>query len=134
MLFLFGPLIDALIVFIIFFVIYLLISALFLKIGLGIVSAKHTNFGAAFVTALICAIVIGVILIFVPLLGMFWLTIIALIIGAIICLFIISRRHDINFLKSLGAAILAIVIGLIVTIIIAAVILGLIGLALWFWP
>ena len=48
--------IEITIVIIIWFIINLLITAIFLKLALGIVGAKHTDFGEVFVTAFVVTI------------------------------------------------------------------------------
>ncbi len=99
-------------------VISLVLYTIFLKIALGLTKAKHTDFGEVFVTALICALV-----------G--WIP----CIGCILSWVVINSRHDTGFLMAIVVWLLAIIIGLIITVFIVIAILGLFGLALTLpWP
>jgi len=79
--------IEITIVIIIWFIINLLITAIFLKLALGIVGAKHTDFGEVFVTAFVVTILS-------LLLFIWW---ILTIISLILIFYFIAKRHDIGF-------------------------------------
>jgi len=111
--------IEIVIVVIIWFILNLLITAIFLKIALEIVGAKHKDFGDVFVTAFVITL-LGL------LLFIWWiLTIITLI----LIFYFIAKRHDIGFCMAIIVAILAWIIGLLV-IIILFIILATLGWAI----
>ncbi|MFX1238045.1 MAG: hypothetical protein ACFFAS_11915 [Promethearchaeota archaeon] len=82
----------------------ILITAIFLKIALTIVDAKHTDFGEVFVTSFVITALLA--LIFVH-----W--IIALLMLVLIFYFI-AKRHDIGFCMAIIVAILAFIIAILV--------------------
>ncbi len=108
--------IEITIVIIIWFIINLLITAIFLKLALGIVGAKHTDFGEVFVTAFVVTILS-------LLLFIWW---ILTIISLILIFYFIAKRHDIGFCMAIIVAILAWIIELLVVIALF-VLLGIIG-------
>ena len=105
------------------FIIYLLILTLFLKIALGIVGAKKTDFGEVFLTALIIAIIGGLFSIIPGLIGT-----VVLIVGLILIIYFIGQRHDIGFCLAIIVVIVALVV-LIIVYILVGFILGLFGIA-----
>lgn len=110
---------EIVIVILIWFVINLLITAIFLKIALGIVGAKHTDFGEVFVTSFVITI-LGL------LLFIWW---ILTIISLILIFYFIAKRHDIGFCMAIIVAILAWIIALLV-IIVLVIVLGALGWAI----
>ncbi|MHA1147225.1 MAG: hypothetical protein ACTSR8_03175 [Promethearchaeota archaeon] len=105
--------IEIVIILILIIIIALLINTIFLKIALRIVDSKHTDFGEVFVTALICAI-----LNLIP------------CIGCILSWFVINARHDTGLVMAIVVWLLAILIGLIITIFIVIALVGLLGITL----
>ncbi|MFX0034861.1 MAG: hypothetical protein ACFE9I_04370 [Candidatus Hermodarchaeota archaeon] len=105
-------LVELLIFIILIIVISLLINALFLKIALSVVkSARHTDFGEVFVTALIIALV-----------G--WIP----CLGCILSWVIINSRHETGFGMAIVVWIIAILVGLIITVLLVIFIIGIIGI------
>jgi len=115
----FGLGITGLLIFILLvIVISLVFETIFLKIALSLFKAKHTDFGEVFVTALINAL-IG------------WIP----CIGCILSWVVINSRHDTGFGTAIVVWLLAIIIGLVITVFIVIAILGLLGLTLSLpWP
>lgn len=106
-------LVEIVIIIVLIIIIALLINTIFLKIALGLVDSKHTDFGQVFVTALICAI----------------LNIIPCI-GCILGWFVINSRHETGLGMAIVVWLLAILIGLIITIFIVIAIVGLLGITI----
>ncbi len=118
----FASLIDPLlyvVVIIIWFLINLLITTIFLKIALGIVGAKHTDFGQVFVTALVITL----------LCSLFFIHWLITIIILILIFYFIAKRHDIGFCMAIIVAILAVVISILV-IILLVIIFGALNLTI----
>ena len=115
----FGLGLTGLLIFVLLIIIISLIfETIFLKIALGLFKAKHTDFGEVFVTSLICAL-IG------------WIP----CIGCILSWVVINSRHDTGFGTAIVVWLLAIIIGLIITVFIVIAILGLFGLVFVLpWP
>lgn len=101
--------IELVVLLILIIVIMLLLNTIFLKIALGIVDAKHTDFGDVFTTALICALV-----------G--WIP----CIGCILCWVVINSRHDTGFLMAIVVWLLTILIAFVIGLVIAIALVGVI--------
>ena len=77
----FGLGVTGILLFLLFFIVLALVfDTIFLKIALGLVKAKHTDFGEVFITALINAL-IG------------WIP----CLGCILSLVVINSRHDTGY-------------------------------------
>ncbi|MBD3256449.1 MAG: hypothetical protein GF383_15230 [Candidatus Lokiarchaeota archaeon] len=111
-----GLTVGILIVFIlIIFFVVLFLYTIFLKISLSLVSSKNNDFGAVFITALLCALV-----------G--WIP----CLGCILQWVIINSRHETGFGMAIVVWILAIVIGWIIGFFIAwAIIATIYGVSLF---
>lgn len=96
------------VVIVIWFLINLLITTIFLKIALGIVDAKHTDFGEVFLTAFVITLLSA-------LLFIHWLI---TLLSLLLIFFFIANRHDISFCMAIIVAILAIIIAYLVVILI----------------
>jgi hypothetical protein len=122
-----GSLADAILL-VLLFVFLLLFITIFLKIGLGFVESEKYSFGQAFLTALICAIVFFL---------LFWLTpntilwyVITILIGLLISWAIINFRHKTGYGGAIAVTIVAVIFGVIITLILIWFIGIVIGAAL----
>jgi hypothetical protein len=95
------------IVVIIWFVLHVLVDAVFLKVTLEIIDAENKDYKDVFVTSLIISI-IGLVLF------IHW--IIFAIIKAILVWYIISKRHNMSYLKAIGVSILNVIIAVLLII------------------
>ena len=103
---------GALIIVIIWFVLNLLILTIFLKIALGIIDARHTDFNDVFVTSFIITIIAIVL----------FVHILLALIGLLLIWYLISSRHDTTYCMAIIVSILAIVVAVIVIIAIVVVV------------
>ena len=105
-------LLGALIIIILWFVINVLILTIVLKIALGIIDARHTDFNDVLVTAFIITIIAIVL----------FVNFLLLIIGALLIWYLISSRHDTTYCMAIIVSILALVVAVIVIVAIAIVV------------
>ena len=101
---------------IVLFVVMLLILVLALKIGIGAVKGRNTEFGEVFVTALIMMVISAVLSFLIPF---------GALIAFIIWLFVIQSRHGTTILGALGALILALIMLVVILFLIGMVFVGL---------
>jgi hypothetical protein len=108
----FGLGITGILLFLLFLIVLaLVIDTILLKIALGLVNAKHTDFGEVFITALINAL-IG------------WIP----CLGCILSLIVINSRHDTGFGTAIVVWLLAVIIGFVIAfVIVIFVILPILG-------
>ncbi len=103
---------------IVWFIINLLVSTFFLKLALGIVDARKTDFSDVLVTSLIITLLSMIL----------FVNLLLIIIGLLIIWYLISKRHNISYLMAIIVSILAIIIAVIVLIIIGILIGVILGI------
>ncbi len=101
------------------FIISFVVLTIFLKIALGVIDkSKKTDLGEVAVTTVAILIILYLSSFLGGLIGY---GLVMTIVGAVICLLVISKRHQISFLMAIVVAILAFIIFIIVTVVLVGI-------------